>query len=174
MHTTPGATEAPSRIVDPPGTMRTLSPMSVSRTGYVCLSKNLKFFPSDMSMRVPMRKPSNNPCLIHEWSSQSPSAFLSAARISPRLSAPLNSLNIAVSAGVKNPSRRSASASIRSRNCMRRFLQQINLAEDLAHARACLFLHGHEWQTEFLFDHPHQREPGLHWTRTRLDEVSFH
>ena len=33
MHTTPGATYAPSRIVEPPGTMRTRSASVVGRTG---------------------------------------------------------------------------------------------------------------------------------------------
>src|ERR1043165_7959866 len=161
-------------MVDPPGTMRTLSLICVGRTGYVSLSKNLKLFPSDMSVSAPMRNPSSNPCLTHEWTSQTPSTFLSAARTSPRFSAPLNSSNTALSAGVKFPSRRRAMASICSRSSMRTFLQQTNLVEDLAHARASFFLHWHERQTQLLFDEAHQRKPGLDWTRTRLDEVSFH
>src|SRR5690242_3457966 len=157
--------------------MRTFSLISVGRAGYVSLSKNLKLVPTDMSVSAPMRKPSSNPCLTQRWTSQTPSTFLSAARTSPRLSARLNSSNTALSAGVRFPSRRRAICSICSRNgCsrngMRTFLQQADLAEDLAHARARLFLHRYERQAQLLFDHAHQRERGLHWTRTRLDEVS--
>src|ERR1043165_3357625 len=132
--------------------MRTLSLICVGRVGYVSLSKNLKLSPTDMSVSAPMRNPSNNPCLTHEWTSQTPSTFRSAARTSPRLSALLNSSNTALSAGVKSPSGRRAMASICSRNGMRTFLQQTNLVEDLAHARARLLLYGHERQAQLLFD----------------------
>src|ERR1043166_7663229 len=174
MQTTPGATYAPSRIVDPPGTMRTLSLIVVGRTGYVSLSKNLKLSPSETSVSAPMRNPSSSPSFTHEWTSHCPSRFFSAARISPRLSARLNSSNAARSPVVKFPSRRAAIASIRSRNCMRRFLQETNLAEDLAHPRARFLLHRHERQAQVFFDQAHQRESRFHRARARLDEVSFH
>src|SRR5215813_7609785 len=156
IQTTPGATYAPSRIVEPPGTMRTFSLIVVGRAGYVSLSKNLKLSPVDMSVNAPMRKPSSSPCFTHEWTSHSPRAFLSAARIAPRFSASLNSSKTARSAAVKLtakfpakfPVGRAAIDSICSRNGMRAFLQQTNLDEDPTQAVARFLLHRNERQAQ--------------------------
>src|ERR1044071_3744499 len=99
-------------------------------------------------MVAPMRKPSSNPCFTHEFTIHFPSALFSAARTSPRLSACLNSSKTVLSALENSLPSRAASASICSRNGMRRFLQQSELVQQLPHPVARLFLHWHKRQTK--------------------------
>src|ERR1700722_17941530 len=86
MQMTDGATKAPSRMDDPPGTRRIRSARVTRRAGKVSLSTNDSTSPSDICRISPSRKPSRIPCLTQALTSQRPSRF-SAARISPRVRA---------------------------------------------------------------------------------------
>src|SRR5208282_484962 len=86
MQTTDGATYAPSRIEDPPGTRRTRSVRLRRRAGKVSLSMKESTSPSDIFCNSPRRKPSRMPCFTQALTTQRPSIF-SAARMSPRVRA---------------------------------------------------------------------------------------
>src|SRR5437016_5162885 len=171
MQTTPGATYAPSRMLDPPGTMRTPSASVVGRTGYVSLSKNLRVGCADMSVRTPMRNPTRIPCLTHALTHHVPSRPRSAARISPRVSAARNSANSARSGGPQCSPFWEASASMRSRSDMRGTQRQSQRSQDHAQAGPGLLLHRDEREPESLFQESHQRERGLDGSGVRFDEV---
>src|SRR5438045_3127234 len=167
MHTTPGARYAPSRTLEPPGTMRTPSATVVGRTGYVSLSKKRKLACADISASAPIRKPARMPRLTQGLTLHTPDGSRSAARTSPRLSACLNDSKTSRSVELNSPpfannpstcsrsdmrqplllTRRQRTTPSRSRGDVRRLLQQPQLAYHLAHARAALIRDGHERQT---------------------------
>src|SRR5271167_4320158 len=86
MQMTDGATQAPSRMEEPPGTRRTRSARVRRRAGKVSLSTKESVSPSDISFNSPRRKPSRMPCFTQALTIQRSSIF-SAARISPRVRA---------------------------------------------------------------------------------------
>src|ERR1044072_5546105 len=173
MQTTPVARYAPSRTLEPPGTMRTPSMMFVGRTGYVSLSKKRSEACALMSESTPIRKPTRMPLLTQELTRQRPSSPRSAARTSPRLSACLNDSKTSRSVEV-NPPLFAYNSSTCSRSDMRRLLQHAKLAQHLAYARTRLLGHGHERQAQVLFEQSHQSHRGLYWAGARLDEVHIH
>ena len=94
MQVTPLPTKQPSRMLEPPGTMRT--PLSTVKrfTGYVDLSKKgCRVGSIDISTTAPMRNPSRMPFLTQPFTRQPllARASGSAARTEPLLSAALNS-----------------------------------------------------------------------------------
>src|SRR2546421_8465551 len=147
-----------------------------------------------MSASAPIRKPASMPRLTHELTRHAPDGSRSAARTSPRLSACLNDSKTSRSDVVNSPplannsstcsrrdmrqlltfTRRRETTSSRSRGNMRRLLQQSQLREHLAHARAALLRDGHERQTQAFFEQTHQSHRGLYGAGTRLDEVHVH
>src|SRR5215212_6833638 len=173
MQTTPGARYAPSRTLEPPGTMRTPSITVVGRTGYVSLSKKRRVGWADMSASAPMRKPASMPRLTHELTRHSPDSARSAARTSPRLSACLNDSKTSLSVELNSPDFPNNSSTC-SRRDMRRLLQQSQLTYHFAHARARLLRDGHERQAQVLFEQAHQGQRGLHGAGARLYEVHVH
>src|SRR5579885_943679 len=71
MQVTPLPTKQPSRMLDPPGTMRTPESMEKFFSGYVDLSKKSCCAPSEhISTMYPMRKPSRIPFLTHAFTRQ--------------------------------------------------------------------------------------------------------
>src|SRR5208282_4742827 len=86
METADGATHAPTRMEDPPGTRRTRSARVRRRAGKVSLSTKESTSPSDISLSSPRRKPSRMPCFTQALTTQRPATF-SAARTSPRVRA---------------------------------------------------------------------------------------
>src|ERR1700733_12423361 len=89
---TPLAMKQPSRMLDPPGTMRTPLAALTLRTGYVDLSKNgCRVASTDISTTAPMRNPSRIPFFTQPFTRQptgdAPSG--SAARTEPSFSASL-------------------------------------------------------------------------------------
>src|SRR5947209_1772040 len=120
MHTTPGARYAPSRTLEPPGTMRTPSITVVGRTGYVSLSKKRSVACADMSASAPMRKPTSMPRLTQELTLHAPDVSRSAARTSPRLSACLNDSKTSRSVELYSPSLANNSST-----CSRRDMRQL-------------------------------------------------
>src|SRR5919107_1075304 len=153
MQTTPAARYAPSRTLEPPGTMRTPSMMVVGRT--------------------PSRKPTRMPLLTHELTRHTPSSSRSAARTSPRLSACLNASKTSRSVELNSPPFENNSSTC-SRSDMRPALRQPQLFEHFAHALPRLLRHRHERQPQILFEHAHQGQRGLDGAGTRLDEVHVH
>src|ERR1051325_3277735 len=153
--------------------MRTFSSSVVGRTGYVSLSKNIKLSLLETSVISPMRNPSSRPCFTQALTSHLPSALFSAALTSPRLSARFSSSNTRMSALENLPRGRAANVSICSRSGMG-LLQQSDFDQNLAHVCARLFLHRHERQPQVFFEQAHHCHCRLHWSRARLDEVSFH
>src|SRR4051794_16572455 len=61
MHVTPRPTKEPSRMLEPPGTIRTPASGPICLSGYVDLSKNGKLPPPVISTIPPMRKPRRIP-----------------------------------------------------------------------------------------------------------------
>src|SRR5689334_6273753 len=153
--------------------MRTFSSSVVVRTGYVSLSKNIKLSLLETSVISPMRNPSSRPCFTHVLTTHLPSAVFSAALTSPRLSARFSSSKTRMSALENLPGGRAANVSICSRNGMS-FLQQADFDQDLTHECACLLLHRDERQSQVFFEQTHHLHRRFHWSRTRLDKVSFH
>src|ERR1700722_6824160 len=93
---TEGATYAPERTDDPPGTMRTRSATENLGAGNVSLST--KESPAVMSVSWPRRNPSRMPCLIQTLTIQWLLIF-SAARILPCVSWSRNSMNVLRASG---------------------------------------------------------------------------
>src|SRR5450432_358962 len=116
MQITPRARCAASRMLDPPGTMRTPSCSENACIGYAALSKNGCLpAPPDISTTSLIRKPSRIPFFTQAFTRQpvGEDASGSAARCSPRLSAPLNAANNAKCSVVYAVGGVSNSASIR-------------------------------------------------------------
>src|SRR5579862_1992849 len=89
MHITDGATYAPRRTDDPPGTTRTRSASENRRAGKVSLSTKLSGG-EPLSASSPSRNPNRIPCLTQGLTLHWPSIF-SADRILPRVRASRNS-----------------------------------------------------------------------------------
>src|SRR5260370_38840711 len=174
MQITPGARYAPSRTLEPPGTMRTRSSSVVGRTGEVSLSKKRSVGCADMSTSAPMRNPKRMPRLTHGLTRQVAGGRRSAARIVPRARASRNSAKRARSAALYSRASAPASASIASRSDMRGGARQAQLVQHGPQPGAGLLLHGDERQPKVLLEHTHDRESGLHGTGVRFDEVGFH
>ena len=96
MHVTPVPTKQPSRMEEPPGTIRTPSPGKSCFTGQVALSKNgWRDRSSERSTIAPMRKPSRTPFFTQALTRQPEGCAESgsAARIAPAFSASLKRWN---------------------------------------------------------------------------------
>src|SRR5689334_22497726 len=89
MQITEGATYAPVRTEDPPGTTLTRSAAENFRAGKVSLSTKERHSPLLICANSPSRNPSRIPCLTQTFTCQCPS-FFSAALISPRVRASRN------------------------------------------------------------------------------------
>ena len=93
MQMTDGATYAPVRTEDPPGTTLTRSAGANFRAGKVSLSTKERHSPLLICASSPSRNPSRIPCLTQTFTSHRPS-FFSAARISPLVRASRNSAKV--------------------------------------------------------------------------------
>src|SRR5205823_13395440 len=98
MHITDGATYAPTRAEDPPGTTRTPSITENLRAGKVSLSTNERHSPPPICASSPSLKPRRMPCFTQTFTFHRPST-VSAARISPRVSASRNLRKVARASG---------------------------------------------------------------------------
>src|SRR5437764_12462438 len=98
MHITDGATYAPTRAEEPPGTTRTPSITENFGAGKVSLSTNDRHSPPPICASSPSLKPSRIPCLTQTFTFHRPST-VSAARISPRVSASRNLRKVARASG---------------------------------------------------------------------------
>src|SRR6267378_5517483 len=114
-----------------------------------------------MSVSMPMRKPSRIPCFTQALTSQSPALVFSAARISPRLSAALNSAKSVRSSGVYSFPARAQTVSSCSRSSMRGSFQEAELKQHFAHARTALILNRDQRQAKVLFNQTHHRQRSL-------------
>ncbi len=103
MQITDGATYAPKRTEDPPGTTRTRSATENCRAGKVSLSTNVSA-PPPVSVSSPSRNPSRMPCFTQMLTTQrlrsDESTIFSAARILPWVSASRNSKNAGRASGL--------------------------------------------------------------------------
>ena len=99
MQVTPLPMKQPSRMLDPPGTMRTplASVKSLHRIGGLVEKRLPRRRRTDMSTMAPMRNPSRMPFFTQPFTRQPPgdAASGSAARTVPAFSASLNSWNSA-------------------------------------------------------------------------------
>src|SRR5580658_5762511 len=107
MQITDGATYAPTRTDEPPGTMRTRSAVENCRAGKVSLSTKVSGV-QPVSVSSPKRNPSRMPCFTHaltiQWASPSSFGIFSAARILPWVSASRNSRNTGRASGLRSTS----------------------------------------------------------------------
>src|SRR5271156_39945 len=128
MQITDGATYAPTRTEEPPGTMRTPSDTEKCRAGNVSLSTKLNADPP-ISVSSPRRKPSRMPCFTHVLTTQRPSIF-SAARIFPWVRASRNSRKAGRASGLCSTSPIAARRSMEDfKDCIR-LLDALALAAD--------------------------------------------
>src|ERR1700733_10473023 len=188
IHTTPRPMKLPSRMLEPPGTMRMPSPTPNARSGYVDLSMkrccvtpvtapsadSLADRSADMSTIEPMRKPSKIPFFTQPFTRHPVFAAGSgsAARTSPRFSASLNSPNrrkcsSLYCAGGSSNSRSICDGSMHS-------LGESQRSEHVAHPRQVFRLRRHQWQPPARSEQAHFRHRRLHRDRVRLHEVDLH
>src|SRR5437764_6945261 len=123
MHITDGATYAPTRAEEPPGTTRTPSITENLRAGKVSLSTNERHSPPPICASSPSLKPSRMPCLTQTFTFHRPSTG-SAARISPRVSASRNLRKVAHASGPSFSVESSRSISVFSDDMERKSIKE--------------------------------------------------
>src|SRR5262249_10689692 len=162
---------APSRTLDPPGTMRMFFSGPNCCTGYVLLSRKLSVA-TDISTFAPMRNPSRMPFFTHALTFQPVelAGSGSAARISPRLRASRNLPKVARLPALYSAGLLSKSCSISV--CM--MYQKAAGFEHLLDLRLAGGGRRDQRETPHRFEQAHHRHRGLHGSGAGLDEVDVH
>src|SRR6185503_12305235 len=177
MQVTPLPTKQPSRILEPPGTMRTPDCAVNCFTGYVDLSKNgWRVESIDISTTAPMRNPSRMPFLTQPFTRQPLLAAVSAsaARMAPAFSASLKRLNNRKCSSVYFSGFSSKSFSISACNAHSPVRKQSNAVEHFFDFGEILGLGRTHGQAIYRVEQFHQPHGGLNRNRVRFDEVDLH
>src|SRR5580704_8171706 len=175
MQVTPLPMKQPSRMLEPPGTMRTPLAEVMCFTGYVDLSKNgWRSGSTDMSVMAPMRNPRRMPFFTQALTRQPDDDFSSgsAARTSPEFSASLKDWNSARCAGRYLAGGSSKSCSICC--CSMRLPHEADGFEYVADFFEIFGSWRHQRETPDRLEQAHLGHGGFGGAGIGFDEVHFH
>src|SRR5271156_70267 len=179
MQVAPLPTKQPSRMLEPPGTMRTPLSEVMRLTGYVDLSKKgWRCGSMDMSVMAPMRKPRRMPFFTQPLTRQPDGDFSSgsAARTSPAFSASLNDWKSARCAGryFSGGWSKICSMSCSICCCSMHLPQESNGFEYAANFLQIFCFGSDERETPDRFEQAHFGHGGFGRAGIRFDEIHLH